>query len=528
MELYLTCDVSILADCFESFRELSIKHYGLDPAHYISSPGLSWDAMLKYAGIELELLTDQDMLLMIMEGIRGGLSCIMKRYVEANNKYMINYDPTKESSFLVPVDANNLYGDAMSFKLPCKNFKWCDEKDLKYLEENILEIPDDSDIGYIIKVKELIYPKEFHDKHNDYTLFPIHKNIKNEDLSPYQNKLRKITKSRKLVTSLENKNGLICDYRTLKQSIQHGLKLNGIECAIKYEQKYWLKPYIDLNTKLRQEGTSEFEKDFFKLMNNAVYGKTIENVLKRQDIKFCSERKKALKYIKKINFNRETIFTKNLVALHMNRMQVKYNKPIYAGFCVLEMSKWRMFKFVYEYLKPKWGDKIEIIQTDTDGLMLYIRTKDFYEDIKNDIDKWFDTSNFSKDNKFGIEPKNKMKLGCFKIETGENIVTIFIGLRAKMYCYTIEHQDRTELKKREKGVPCHITNRHQLLIWKKVLDNETQTSATYNMIKSEKLNVYTIEQTKVALSNFDDKRYILNDGYTTLAHGHYKIPEIEY
>jgi hypothetical protein len=115
-----------------------------------------------------------------------------------------------------------------------------------------------------------------------------------------------------------------------------------------------------------------------------------------------------------------------------------------------------------------------------------------------------------------------MKLGCFKIETGHNIVTVFIGLRAKVYCYTIEHQDKTELKKREKGVPQHITNRHQLLIWKKVLDNETQTSATFNMIKSEKLNVYTIEQTKVALSNFDDKRYILN-GYTTLAHGHYRI-----
>jgi hypothetical protein len=278
-----------------------------------------------------------------------------------------------------------------------------------------------------------------------------------------------------------------------------------------------------LNTKLRQNGTSEFEKDFFKLMNNSVYGKTIENVLKRQDIKFCCERKKALRYVKKINFKRETIFTKNLVALHMNRLQVKYNKPIYAGFCVLEMSKWRMFKFVYEYLKPKWGDKVEVVQTDTDGLMLHIKTEDFYEDIKNDIDKWFDTSNFSEDNRFGIKPKNKMKLGCFKIETGENIVTIFIGLRAKMYCYTIEHQDRTELKKREKGVPGHITNSHQLLIWKKVLDNETQTYATYNMIKSEKLNVYTIEQTKVALSNFDDKRYILDDGYTTLAHGHYRI-----
>jgi hypothetical protein len=155
--------------------------------------------------------------------------------------------------------------------------------------------------------------------------------------------------------------------------------------------------------------------------------------------------------------------------------------------------------------------------------MLYIKTKDFYEDLKNDIDKWFDTSNFSMENKFSINPKNKMKLGCFKIETGENIATMFIGLRAKMYCYSIEHQDKTELKKREKGVPGHITNKHPLLIWKKVLDNETQTYATFNMIKSEKLNVYTIEQTKVALCNFDDKRYILDDGYASLAHGHYRI-----
>ena len=525
MELYLSCDVLILADCFEAFRALSMKYYGLDPAHYISSPGLSWDAMLKKTGIMLELLTDQDMLCMFMEGIRGGLSCIMKRYVEANNKYMVNYNSEKESSYLVPVDANNLYGDGMSFKLPQKGFEWCTLEEIRELEEKLISIPDDNDIGYTIRIKGLEYPKELHDFHNDYPFFPLHKNITNEDLSPYQRNLRTINKSRKLITSLEDKEGLVCDYRTLKQAIKHGLKFKGIECAIKYEQKAWLKPYIDLNTKLRQEGTSEFEKDFFKLMNNAVYGKTIENVLKRQDIKFCCEKKKALRYVKKINFKRETVFTKNLVAIHMNRLQVKYNKPIYAGFSVLEMSKWRMFKFVYEYLKPKWGNRVEVIQTDTDGLMLHIKTEDFYEDVKPDITKWFDTSNFSEDNKFAIEPKNKMKLGCFKIETGENIVTIFIGLRAKMYCYTIEHPGYTVLKKREKGVPGHVTNRHQLLIWKKVLDNETQTYATYNMIKSEKLNVYTIEQKKVALSNFDDKRYILDDGYTTLAHGHYQISQ---
>ena len=218
---------------------------------------------------------------------------------------------------------------------------------------------------------------------------------------------------------------------------------------------------------------------------------------------------------------------KNLVALHMNRMQVKYNKPIYAGFSVLEMSKWRMFKFVYEYLKPKWGDRVEVIQTDTDVLMLHIKTEDFYEDTKDDIGEWFDTSNFSDGNRFGIKPKNKMKLGCFIIETGENIVTAFVGLRAKMYCYAIEHENFTELNMRAKGVPGHVTNRYQFLIWKKVLNNEIETHVMYNMIKSEKLNVYTIEQTKVALSNFDDKRYILDDGYMTLAHGHYRTSEYQ-
>src|SRR5215470_7010168 len=157
--------------------------------------------------------------------------------------------------------------------------------------------------------------------------------------------------------------------------MQHGLKLKGIECAIKYQQKAWLKSYIDLNTSLRQQSDSEFQKDFFKLMNNAVYGKTIENVLKRQEIKFCCERKKALKYVKKINFKRETIFTKNLVAIHMNRLQVIFNKPIYAGFSVLEMSKWRMFEFVYKYVKPKWGNKAMIVQTDIDGLLLYIKSE---------------------------------------------------------------------------------------------------------------------------------------------------------
>jgi len=193
------------------------------------------------------------------------------------------------------------------------------------------------------------------------------------------------------------------------------------------------------------------------------------------------------------------------------------------------MSKYIMYDFVYNYLKPKFGNNIEIIQTDTDGLMLMVKTEDFYEDIKEDIEKWFDTSKFPKDNIFGIKPMNGYKLGCFKIETVDNIVSEFIGLRSKMLNYLIETKDGLngavliKNKKSEKGVPFHISQKHDFELWKKVLNNEVESYANFNMIKSDKLNVYTINQRKVALSNFDDKRYILNDGYSTLAHGHYRI-----
>ena len=194
-----------------------------------------------------------------------------------------------------------------------------------------------------------------------------------------------------------------------------------------------------------------------------------------------------------------------------------------------------MYDFVYNYLKPKWGERVEIIQTDTDGLMLMVKTEDFYEDIKPDIDKWFDTSKFPENNIFGIKPMNGFKLGCFKIETIDNIVSEFIGLRSKMLNYLIETKVEdeskktkiiTKNKKSEKGVPFHISQKHEFELWRKVLNNETQSYANFNMIISKKLNVYTINQTKVALSNFDDKRYILEDGYSTLAHGHYKIKNV--
>jgi hypothetical protein len=538
LEAYLSIDVFLLTDIFEAFRKTSMKYYELDPAHYYSSPGLSWDAMLKFTEIKLELLTDPDMLYFFMEGIRGGLSFISKRYVESNNKYMKNYDLKKESSYFIPVDANNLYGNAMSYKLPYGNFRWCTDEEIEDLEKGLFNIPDNSDTGFTLQV-DLEYPQELHDYHNDFPFYPEHKTIEENILSDYQKrlmnkKLGSISKTPKLIASLNDKKKIIIDYRTLKQALKHGLKLVKIHSAISYDQKAWLKSYIDKNTELRKQSDSDFEKDFFKLMNNAVYGKTIENVMKRQDIKFCTEKKKALKQISKINFKRETIFSKNLVAIHMNKQQIKFNKPIFTGFCVLEMSKYIMNEFVYEYIKPKWKNNVEICGGDTDSLFLHIKTSDFYEDIKPDIEKWFDTSNFSENNKFGLERMNAKVLGKFKIETedkklnknADNIITEFVGLRAKNYNMKLEIGDNYEFKIAEKGVPKHKKH-DEINIYKDILFNETQNFVEFNRIGSKRMNVYTIHEKKIALSNFDDKRYILDDGINTLAFGHYKINEIE-
>jgi hypothetical protein len=308
LEAYLSIDVFLLTDIFEQFRQTTRKYYDLDPSHYYSSPGLSWDAMLKLTKVELELLTDPDILYFFMEGINGGLAFISKRYVKDNNKYMINFDKSQESSYIVPVDANNQYGCAMSKHLPCGKFQWCLSNEIQELQKKIMEIPDDNLKGYTLQVG-LEYPKDLHDSHNNFPFFPEHKVIDSTMLSDYQKRLMdkqlgNTAKAPKLIASLEDKNKIVIDYRNLKQALKYGLRIKKIYKVLKYDQKTWLKPYIDMNTLLRQNAKSIFEQNFFKLMNNSVYGKTIENVMKRQDIKFLVERKKALSLISKINFKR--------------------------------------------------------------------------------------------------------------------------------------------------------------------------------------------------------------------------------
>ena len=277
-DLYVQSDTLLLADIFGNFRNKCLEVYELDPAHFLSLPGLAWQACLMKTNVELELLTDYDMLLMVEEGIRGGICHTIHRYAKANNKYMKDYNKNVESSYIQYLDANNLYGWAMSQKLLRNNFKWVEDTSI-INEEFIKNYNENSYKGYILEV-DVKYPKKLHDLHSDLPFLP---------------KRIKIDKCKKLVCDLHNKKKYVVHIKSLKQALNHGLKLKRVHRIIEFNQKAWLKPYIDMNTELRKLAKDDFEKDLFKLMNNAVFGKTMENIRKHRDIKLVTTDKKINK-----------------------------------------------------------------------------------------------------------------------------------------------------------------------------------------------------------------------------------------
>ena len=428
-DLYNVTDVLLLADVFENFRNICLDNYKLDPAHYFTAPGLAWDACLKITGVELELLSDIDMLLMIEKGIRGGVSMISNRHGKANNKYMgKSFMDTMISIYIMYLDANNLYGWAMSKPLPTHGFEWMtvDELETWELHSCILEV-------------DLEYPKNLHDLHNDYPLAP-------EQIM--------VNKTSKLIPNLGDKKKYILHYENLKQYLRLGLKLTHIHRGIKFKESPWLEKYISLNTKLRTEAKNEFEKDFFKLMNNAVFGKTMENIRNRVDIKLVNNKKQAEKLSAKPNFKHCNIFSEDLVAIHMKKTKLDFDKPVYLGMCILDLSKTLMYDFHYNYIKQKYGDKAKLLLTDTDSLMYEIQTEDFYKDINGDVKDRFDTSGYPPDHPSGIPSGfNKKVLGMFKDEVNGNVIDEFVGLRAKLYSYKMfEGEESKKCKGVKKSV----------------------------------------------------------------------------
>ena len=520
-DLYLVSDVLLLTDVFENFRKTCMQYYKLDPCHYFTSPGLSWDAMLKMTNIKLELMTDIDMFQFIEIGMHGGVSYIANRYGNANNKYMKEYDEKAPSKYITYLDVNNLYDWAMSQYLPTGNFKWMTDKEIS--KTNLGKYELDSKEGLILEV-DLEYPKELHDLHSDYPIAPEKVKVSKDMLSAYCKKIAKkynISTGlvRKLIPTLRDKKEYVLHYRNLQLYLDLGLKIKKIRRVLKFDQSPWLKQYIDFNTEKRKHAKNTFEKDFFKLMNNSVFGKMMENLRKRVDIKLVTNEKKLDKLTSKPTYVSSKIFNENLMAVHKIKETLTLNRPAYVGVCILDLSKTLMYDFHYNYIKKKYNDRAKLLFTDTDSLTYEIETVDAYKDFWTDKDM-FDNSDYPENSPYYCNT-NKKIIGKFKDEACGIPISEFVSLKSKMYSYV---KDNEKGRRTAKGIKKNVINnniRHE--DYKRILLNEEQMHHKMKTIRSQRHQLGSYEINKVSLSCFDDIRYIHDNGTSSYAYGRYKI-----
>jgi hypothetical protein len=516
-DVYLMTDVLLLAQVFESFRSMAIKTYGLDPAHYRTLPGFSWDALLKHSGIQLQLISDPEIFLFLENSIRGGVSTVSHRYATANDPRLPTFDSTRPRSYITYLDVNNLYGYAMTQALPIGDFRFLSHDEIDHLD--IDNISDDATQGYILEV-DLSYPRELHRLHSDFPVAPERLKVTHDMLSPYCKSLAldHVT-TEKLVPNLYDKVKYVTHYRNLKLYKRLGLKVTKIHRVLTFTQAPWMRSFIELNTRLRQQSKSEFEKDFFKLMNNAVFGKSMENVRNRQNYHLVCCERRAKKLIARPTFKSFDIINEDLVLIQMSRPKITLNKPIYTGFSVLDLSKELMYSFYYDTIKKRYGDRSTLLFTDTDSLCLHIQTDDLYSDMLEDLDK-YDTSNYEKENLL-YSAKNAKVVGKMKDECGGKPIAEFVGLRAKMYSLLIPNEPD---KLRCKGVKkSYIKQNLRHSTFLKALTTGKSDPAEFYNFRSYLHKVHTVRIRKKCLSAFDDKRYILSDGFRTLAYGHWEI-----
>ena len=332
-EINLKSDVLLLACVFEKFKKVSVNEYAINPLYCVSLPGYTWQCGSKYTGINLQTLQDKDLILTLENIIRGGTSSVMRyRYVKSDEVKKILY-----------VDANNLYGHSMSEPSPYDEIK-CDNN-VKL--EGILNTLDDSGIGNFIEV-DLTYSDNIKEKRKTLPFAPVNKKINPDDFSDYMKEIKPETynQTKKFICDWSDKKNYLVHYRMLKVFIRHGMIVMKIHSVVSFKQSKWLEKYISFNTQKRNKSKNDFEKDFYKLLNNAFYGKTMENDRNRLKIKFVKKNdyREIIKQQSKLTFSGIYKSYENCGSYTFKQNVILMNKPIYLGFSVLELSKLLMYE----------------------------------------------------------------------------------------------------------------------------------------------------------------------------------------
>ena len=311
----------------------------------------------------------------------------------------------------------------------------------------------------------------------------------------------------KLIASVRDKNKYVLHISTLKQALCHGLRLSKVYRVIEFNQSAWLKPYIDMKTNFRRVAKNDFEKNFFKLMNNSVFGKMIENVRKRREIKLIVSEERRKKLVSEPNYASCTSFSDRLMAIEMRKTRIYMDKPILVGQAIFK-------------------DKVNSMYMDTDSFVLSIETDDFFKDIKDDLKEWFDTSGYDKNRVLPDEFKknasvNKKIIGKMKDELGKGHMSEFVAIAPKVYAYQQIHIDNAvSVDKKARGINKLVTKKSLSFdLYKKCLFNNETVKCIQHRIKSTPSCIDTVKMNKIALKNYDNKRLRSFNGITTYPYG---------
>ena len=336
-------------------------------------------------------------MLFVEKGLRGGICQVSHRAARANNPRAeatggSKYDPAKPTSWLMYLDANNLYGWAMSKPLPTGGFAWVPPTESLARDIELLQARSEDDARGAYYEVDLEYPRELHDKFSDYPPAPRVGHVMSNDLSPWARGIAgERYASTKLLLDYAKRERYVCDYRALQRYVKLGLVVTKVHRILEFEQSAWMKPYIEKNTDFRRDARNDFEKDFYKLLNNSVFGKTMEDVRKRTDIQLVrpdTEAERLRKMIAKPSFDGRKIIDADLVAVQRRRQCVLLNKPVYVGVGVLDVSKTLMLDYWYNHIKPTYGDRARMLYTDTDSFVIEFQTPDIYADVAANAERY--------------------------------------------------------------------------------------------------------------------------------------------
>ncbi|XP_064465540.1 uncharacterized protein LOC135377190 [Ornithodoros turicata] len=397
----------------------------------------------------------------------------------------------------------------MTFHLPTGGFEWVDPS--RWSEIDFLNIPHDSEVGYVYVV-DLLYPEELHALTRDFPLAPEHRCVDENELSPYQRHLKdalalNAPPTKKLLLTCYDKERYVVHYALLALYVRLGMKIKRVHSILSFRQDDFLRTFVQRNVALRNAASTKFERLLYKTMSNSTFGKSIQNVRRMKRYAIAYDKESALRKASSVDSQHFLILSDKCILYEMKQRRIKCTHPLYVGFAILEISKVRMYSFIYESLFSRLTCPVQLIYSDTDSVIFSLTCESLEEQLMK-IESELDLSSYPPDHPlFNDEHANQM--GYFKDETGGGVIQEVVAIRAKMYSILLAGSHKQIA--RAKGVKKDVVRKHLLHeVYRDSLFNEKAVSQKQCTIQSIKQTMYTISRLKKSLVPYDDKRYLVD------------------